>query len=80
MKNSRKFSFICGHDSNMTAILSALGTYPYELPKSLEGRVPFGVKLVIENGRELTEFFMDPPASFILLPGISVISPYLGKM
>lgn len=49
MKNSRKFSFICGHDSNMTAILSALGTYPYELPKSLEGRVPFGVKLVIEK-------------------------------
>ena len=33
----------------MTAILSALGTYPYELPKSLEGRVPFGVKLVIEK-------------------------------
>lgn len=49
MENRRKFSFICGHDSNMTAILAALGTRPYELPESIEKKVPFGVKLMIEK-------------------------------
>ena len=59
MESRRKFSFICGHDSNMTAILAALGTRPYELPGSIEKKVPFGVKLVID-GRAPTAFFTGP--------------------
>ncbi len=45
----RKFSFLCGHDSNVASVLSALGVEEYELPDTVEPRTPIGVKLVFET-------------------------------
>ena len=46
-KPGRKFSFLCGHDSNLSSVLGALGAEYYELPEALEKRTPIGGKLVI---------------------------------
>ena len=45
----RKFSFLCGHDSNVASVLSALGVEEYMLPDTVEPRTPIGVKLVFET-------------------------------
>ncbi len=45
----RKFTFLCGHDSNVAGILSALGTEEYTLPDTVEPMTPIGVKLVFER-------------------------------
>lgn len=45
----RKFSFICGHDSNVYTVLGALGVTDYELPGTIEKMTPIGVKLVFEK-------------------------------
>jgi glucose-1-phosphatase len=45
----RKFTFLCGHDSNITSVLSALGVEDYELPETVEPLTPIGVKLVFER-------------------------------
>ena len=45
----RKFSFLCGHDSNVASVLSALGVKDYELPETVEPKTPIGVKLVFER-------------------------------
>ena len=47
----RKFTFICGHDSGIIAVLSALGVEDYELPQTIEPLTPIGVKFVIEKRR-----------------------------
>ncbi|MCR5165369.1 MAG: histidine-type phosphatase, partial [Thermoguttaceae bacterium] len=47
--SGRKFSFICGHDSNIATVLGALGVTDYELPGTIERRTPIGVKLVFEK-------------------------------
>lgn len=48
---SRKFSFICGHDSNLSNVLTALGVEEYELPGTFELRVPIASKIVIKKFR-----------------------------
>lgn len=55
MDPASSFTYICGHDSNVSVILASLGTKPYSLPGSLEKRVPFGVKILIENGKVKTQ-------------------------
>lgn len=47
--DSRKFTFLCGHDSNIASVLAALDTVPYSLPQSIEKKTPIGAKLVIEK-------------------------------
>lgn len=47
----RKFSFICGHDSNLSNVLTALGVEEYELPGTFELRVPIASKIVIKKFR-----------------------------
>ena len=47
--NNRKFSFLCGHDLNIMAILSALNVEKYSLPQTVETKTPIGVKFVIEK-------------------------------
>jgi len=42
----RKFTFLCGHDSNIGSLLAALEAEPYALPQSIEKRTPIGSKLV----------------------------------
>ena len=51
MAEGRKFSFLCGHDSNVASVLSALGVETYALPDTVEPKTPIGVKLVFETWR-----------------------------
>lgn len=44
----RKFTFLCGHDSNIASVLAALGVQAYSLPGAIEKKTPIGSKLVIE--------------------------------
>ncbi len=53
----RKFTFLCGHDSNIASVGAALGVEEYELPNSIEKKTPIGSKVVFEkwvdsNGKE----------------------------
>ncbi len=53
--NGRKFTFLCGHDSNIGSVLAALETEEYELPNTVEKKTPIGSKFVLskwsdENG------------------------------
>ncbi|MBQ4403911.1 MAG: histidine-type phosphatase [Selenomonadaceae bacterium] len=54
----RKFSFICGHDSNLSSLLTALGVEEYTLPGTIEWRVPIASKIVIKKfrGTDDTEY------------------------
>ena len=45
----RQFSFLCGHDSNIASVLSALGVEEYLLPETVEQKTPIGVKLVFSR-------------------------------
>jgi glucose-1-phosphatase len=45
----RKFSFLCGHDSNIASVMAALDVEEYELPDTVEPKTPIGVKLVFET-------------------------------
>ena len=45
----RKFSFICGHDSNVASVLAAMKAEEYLLPETLEQDTPIGVKLTFER-------------------------------
>ena len=44
-----KLAYLVGHDSNIVALLAALGVEPYELDDSLEN-IPIGGKLLFECG------------------------------
>jgi len=52
MMEDRRFSFLCGHDSNLTSVLSALNAEDYSLPDAIEKRTPIGVKLVIGRWKD----------------------------
>ena len=45
----RKFTFLCGHDSNIGSVLAAIGAEDYTLPDSIEKKVPIGCKLVFSR-------------------------------
>ena len=47
----RKFSFICGHDSNLSNLLTAVGVEDYVLPGTIEWRIPIASKIVIQKLR-----------------------------
>jgi len=47
--SGRKFSFLCGHDSNIGSVFAALGVEDYELPNAIEKNTPIGSKFVIEK-------------------------------
>ena len=57
-QEGRKFSFLCGHDSNIASILTALQREDYVLPATVENTTPIGGKIVLsrwtnEAGRQL---------------------------
>ena len=54
----RKFTFLCGHDSNIASVLAALEVEDYSLPKSIEKKTPIGSKLVIQKwlGKDGVEY------------------------
>ncbi len=45
----RKFTFLVGHDSNLSSVATALGVEEYELPGAIEKKTPIGSKLVVEK-------------------------------
>lgn len=45
--DERKFTFLCGHDSNIGSVLAALEAEDYSLPQTIEKKTPIGCKLVI---------------------------------
>lgn len=47
--DARKFTFLCGHDSNIASVNVALEVEDYELPSSIEKKTPIGSKLVFEK-------------------------------
>ena len=47
--DKRKFTFLCGHDSNIGSVLAALDAEDYSLPGTIEKKTPIGCKLVIER-------------------------------
>lgn len=47
--DGRVFSFLCGHDSNLSSVLAALGADEYELPDAIEKKTPIGSKLVFSK-------------------------------
>ena len=47
--DSRKFTFLCGHDSNIGSVLASLEAEEYRLPGTIEKKTPIGCKLVIEK-------------------------------
>jgi len=46
---NRKFTFLCGHDSNIASVNAALGVERYSLPNSIEKVTPIGSKVVYEK-------------------------------
>ena len=50
----RKFTFLCGHDSNIASVDAALGVEDYSLPNSIEKKTPIGSKLVLEKWVDAT--------------------------
>lgn len=44
---NRKFTFLCGHDSNIGSVLASLSVEDYMLPESIERATPIGCKIVI---------------------------------
>lgn len=50
--DGREFTFLCGHDSNLTSVLAALEVEDYSLPDTIEKRTPIGAKLVISRWRD----------------------------
>ena len=47
--DNRRFTFLCGHDTNITGVLGALRVEDYTLPGVIDPRTPIGVKVVIEK-------------------------------
>ena len=47
----RKFSFLCGHDSNIGSVLAALGVEPYSAPGAIETKTPIGGKILFQKFR-----------------------------
>lgn len=45
----RKFTFLVGHDSNVSSVATALGVEEYEVPNAIELKTPIGCKLVVEK-------------------------------
>lgn len=53
-RNDRKFTFLCGHDSNIASVLAALGITDYTLDNVIESKTPIGSKLVFEKWADST--------------------------
>ena len=47
--DGRKFTFLCGHDTNILNILKVLRTVDYDTPDAIESGTPVGSKIVFEK-------------------------------
>ena len=64
LQNSwRKFTFLCGHDSNIGSVLAALGVEPYSALGAIETKTPIGGKILFQkfrgqDGREYVDIWL----------------------
>ena len=59
LDSSRKFTFLCGHDSNIASITAALGIKLPETTGAVEFTSPIGTKIVFRKYRKGESLFMD---------------------
>ncbi|MBR4575458.1 MAG: histidine-type phosphatase [Lachnospiraceae bacterium] len=52
LTEGRQFTFLCGHDSSLASVLSALEVQDYSLPGTIEKKTPIGGKLVISKWKD----------------------------
>ncbi|MBR5661280.1 MAG: DUF4981 domain-containing protein [Bacteroidales bacterium] len=78
----RKFSFLCGHDSNICSVLAALESEDYRLPEAIEKKTPIGSKLVVaiwdgKDGKRYAELFMtyESPSNLREMPVLGLDNP-----
>ena len=50
-KPGRRFTFLCGHDSNIGSVLAVLGAEPYSAPGAIETKTPIGGKILFQKYR-----------------------------
>ena len=56
--DNRRFTFLCGHDSNVGSVLAALEADNYELPETIETKTPIGCKIVFSKWKNAAgEYF-----------------------
>ncbi|MBR1632523.1 MAG: glucose-1-phosphatase [Bacteroidales bacterium] len=56
----RRFTFLCGHDSNILTVLTSMDACPYSAPNTIEKLTPIGGKLVIIKWKDASgEEFAD---------------------
>lgn len=48
----RKFTFLCGHDTNIASVMGALEVKDTSLPETIEQEAPIGCKLVVEEWQD----------------------------
>ena len=48
----RKFTFLCGHDTNIASVMGAMEVKDTELPETIEQEAPIGSKLVVEEWQD----------------------------
>ena len=53
-RKDRKFTFLCGHDSNISSVLSALKVNEYSTENSIETKTPIGGTVVFEKWEDKT--------------------------
>ena len=75
----RKFAFLCGHDSNLGAVLAALDAKPYKAVGAIESKTPIGGKILFQkyrgpDGRQYADIWL-VYASADQLRNLSVLSP-----
>ncbi|MCQ2795109.1 MAG: histidine-type phosphatase [Bacilli bacterium] len=54
-EEDRQFTFLCGHDSTITSLVSALDIKEYKLPGAISCKSPIGVKMMFEEYSKANE-------------------------
>ena len=49
----RKFTFLCGHDTNIASVMGAIEVKDTTLPETIEQEAPIGCKLVVEEWQDV---------------------------
>ena len=66
--DAHRFTFLCGHDSNIASISTALGFSMPETVDAVEHRTPIGSKIVFRKFRKGGEYFMDIQLVYASVP------------
>ena len=57
----KRFSFFCGHDTNIIMLMAVLGAGDYHVPGTITDKSPIGCKLVLEKRRDKDgELYINP--------------------